>query len=241
MGNAITVVLVGYGALAVWIFLFKLSYLNSYIKNRITLTMSSVFGLPASYSYSAFATFLYCILPILSSLLVAKVAGIRILSLFPMQLGGTLFVQILLGIVAAMSLVSVFVMLSLKAAPKMDIVGEMGRVKWIEGIFQMPQKIAWMLPMLSATFEEIFFRGVLLQGLITNGMNMLLAVGFVTLAFVLNQILLTDTKTQALVLGFSSLSISVVGSLMFLASGSIVPSILMHASFASFYTRGNDF
>ncbi len=241
MNNAVIVAIVGYCSLFVWIFIFKLSYRSTYIKNKISLAMSSVFGIRPSYSYSVFATFLYCALPLISSVIVAQTAKIKIIDLFNLNQGAILIVITLLGIVGAMSLVSVFVVAFLKIAPNMDIAGEMAKVKWIEGIFQIPKKIAWLLPILSAGFEEVFFRGVLLQGLISNNMNVLLAVSLVTLAFILNQVLLTDTKTQALILGFSSISISIIGSIMFLASGSIIPSIIMHASFAGFYTNGSNF
>ncbi len=241
MNNLIIITITGFCCLFAWLFIFKLSYKNTYIKNKISLAMSSVFGISPSYSYSIFATFLYCALPTISSIIVAKVAKIRIIDLFTIRGGSILIIIIILGIVAAMSLISLFVVVALKIAPNMDIVGEMAKVKWIEGIFQTPKKISWLLPLLSASFEEVFFRGVFLQGLILNDMNFTLAVSLITFAFVLNQVLLTDTKTQGLVLGFSSVSISVIGSIIFLASGSIIPSIIMHASFAGFYTNGTNF
>lgn len=138
-----------------------------------------------------------------------------------------------------MSLVSMFVIIAMKIVPKIDIVGEMASVAWIKGVFQVPRKIAWLLPFLSASFEEVFFRGVLLKSLIASGMNIILAISVVTLAFVLNQVLLTDTITQGVVLGFSSIFISLVGSILFVASGSIIPSMIVHASFAGFYVNKN--
>ncbi len=241
MDNSLIVAVVGYCCMFVWLFIFKQSYKNTYIKNRISLFMSSLFGIPASYSYSVFASFLYCALPTISCIVVARTAKIHIFNLFPLVMSLKLFATIILGVVAAMSLVSVFIIVSLKLAPRMDIASEISRIKWIEGIFQIPKKIAWLLPILSASFEEVFFRGVFLQGLVSNGMNTVIAVILVTVAFVLNQVLLTDTKIQGLVLGFSSVSISIVGSIMFLASGSIIPSMIMHASFAGFYANGNDY
>ncbi|EGD46958.1 Abortive infection protein [Ruminiclostridium papyrosolvens DSM 2782] len=241
MDNALIVAVVGYCCMFVWLFIFKQSYKNTYIKNRISLFISSLFGIPASYSYSVFATFLYCALPVISSIVVAKTAKIHIFNLFPLEVSLELFATIILGVVAAMSLVAVFIIVSLKLAPSMDIAGEISKIKWIEGIFQIPKKIAWLLPILSASFEEVFFRGVFLQGLVSNGMNNVIAVIVVTAAFILNQVLLTDTKVQGLVLGFSSVSISIVGCIMFFASGSIIPSMIMHASFAGFYANGNDY
>lgn len=235
-----TILLTAYGYLLVWLYIFTRSYKDTYTKNKITLMMSTLCGLPASYSYSIFATCLYCLLPTIGTLLVAAVADINILSLFPVSFGLATLATVLLSISAAMSLVAVFVVFIHKLFPRIDIPGEMARIKWIEGIMQTPAKISWFLPLLSATFEEIFFRGALLTGLLTAGVGVPLAIALVTLAFILNQILLASTWTQRLVLGYSSLAISLVGSIAFLASGSIIPSIIMHASFAGFYTSGSD-
>ncbi|GKX32010.1 hypothetical protein SH1V18_44900 [Vallitalea longa] len=240
MTNIYSVLLTGFICLFLWIFIFKQSYSNTYIKNRISLIISSVFGISPSYSYSVFATFLYCILPTISCFVVAGIADIRISDLFSLNDIPISTVIIMLGIVASMSLISMFVMIAMKIVPKIDIVGEMSSVVWIKGVFQVPKKIAWLLPFLSASFEELFFRGVLLKSLISNGMNIILAISVVTLAFVLNQVLLTNTITQALVLGFSSIFISVIGSILFLASGSIIPSMIVHASFAGFYVNKNE-
>lgn len=70
-------------------------------------------------------------------------------------------------------------------------------------------------------------------------MHVVLAVILVTIAFIINQCILADTRTQKLILGVSSLAISVVGSVAYLACGNIIPSMIMHASFAGFYTNGN--
>lgn len=203
--------------------------------------MSTVFGLSPTYSYSLFAAVLYCILPLISSIILSIVAEVPFLGLFSFQFSLQSFLITVLSIAAAMSLVSVFIVISLKLSPRLDIAGEMARIKWIEGIFQTPPKIAWLLPLFSASFEEIFFRGVLLQGLVGNGMSIALSVGVVTFAFILNQVLLTDTWIQGIVLGYSSLAISVVGSIAYLASGSLIPSMIMHASFAGFYTNRTNF
>lgn len=240
MSKAMLVLLTGYSYLVIWLFLFTQSYKDTYTKNKITLLMSSIFGLPPSYSYSIFATILYCLLPTIGTLLVSSIAGIKILAFFPLRPGLQIIPIVFLSISAAMSMVAVFVVLIQKLSPEIDITGEMARIKWIEGIMQTPEKISWLLPLLSASFEEIFFRGALLTGLLTAGMGTSMAIALVTIAFILNQILLADTRVQKLVLGYSSLAISLVGSIAYLASGSLLPSIVMHASFAGFYTSGSE-
>lgn len=241
MSKVVWVLAGGYGCLFIWLFLFKLSYKSMHIKNKITLFMSSVFGLPASYSYSIFATLLYCLLPILSSLAVSRLGGVYIPGLFAAPLSLALITMTVLGVAACMSLLAVFVLITQKIRPNIQIAAEMANIKWIQGVFQAPAKIAWLLPLLSASFEEIFFRGVFFSALMLSGADPLHALGAVTFAFILNQTLLADTITQRVIMVFSSIAISVVGGVLFLASGSIIPSIIMHASFAGFYTSGSGF
>lgn len=59
----------------------------------------------------------------------------------------------------------------------------------------------------------------------------------VTLLFLYGQVILTETKIQALVLTIASIVISVVGGLLFVYCKSIIPPIVMHASFAGFYSN----
>lgn len=200
--------------------------------------MSSAFGLPVSYAYSIFATIIYCLLPLISCFILGKTAGFHFLQLFSFSYGGMLLLVIMMAVIGVMSVMAVFLMVILTIKPKMNIQEEMSKIKWIEGIFMVPAKVAWLLPMCSACFEEVFFRGAFLKGLMVSGMNTLAAVGIVTAAFVINQCILADTKVQKLILGISSFAISAIGSIAFLACGSIIPSMIMHASFAGFYTSG---
>lgn len=236
MNKSIFVLIVGLLCLAIWLSLYMLSYSNMYIKNKLTLVMSSTFGLPVSYSYSIFATIIYCILPLAGCFIIGEAAGFSFVSIF--SIGWNTLLVALMAVIGVMSTMAVFLMVILTISPKMNIQGEMSKIKWIEGIFMVPTKVAWLLPMCSACFEEVFFRGAFLNGLLVSGMDTLFAICIVTIAFVINQCILADTKTQKLILGVSSLVISVIGSLAFLACGSIIPSMIMHASFAGFYTSG---
>ena len=221
MNKSIVVLIVGLVCLTVWLTIYMLSYSNMYIKNKLTLFMSSVFGLPVSYSYSVLATVIYCLLPLISCFVLGKVAGFQVSQLFSFAYGWRTLLVILLAVIGVMSVMAVFLMIILTISPKMNIQEEMSRIKWIEGIFMVPTKVAWLLPMCSACFEEIFFRGAFLKGLLVSGMGTVLAVSIVSIAFIVNQCILADTKIQKLVLGVSSLAISMIGSIAFLSCGSI--------------------
>ncbi len=238
MNKSIVVLIVGLVCLTIWLAVYMLSYSNMYIKNKLTLLMSSVFGLPVSYSYSVLATIIYCVLPLISCFIIGKIAGFQFLQLFSFSYGWRTVLIIFMAVIGVMSVMAVFLMVILTIWPKMNIQEEMSKIKWIEGIFMVPAKIAWLLPMCSACFEELFFRGALLKGLLVSGMSTVFAVSIVSIAFIVNQCILADTKIQKLILGVSSFAISAIGSIAFLACGSIIPSMIMHASFAGFYTSG---
>ena len=242
MLNYIWITLIGFLFVTIWMFIFKQSYKNTYIKNKISLLMSSIFGVSPSYAYSLFATIVYCALPVAFSLILAIVGRVRWRDLFNFDLRITSFIIIiLLCFIAAISIISICIIFIQMINPKINIAKEMSSIRWIEGIFQFPKKVAWVLPMLSACFEEIFFRGVFLASLINSGLNDLLALSIVTIFFIINQCVLADTREQKLILGMSSFSISLTCGLAFFVSGSILPSIVVHAAFAGFYINGNEF
>lgn len=159
MNRSIVVLLVAILCLSIWLYLYQLSYSNMYIKNKITLMMSSAFGVPVSYAYSIFATVLYCFLPLMSCFIVAAVAKMHMIRLFYIPMKEKTVLVAVLAVIGVMSIMAVFLMIILSIAPKIKLQEEMSKIKWIEGIFMTPSKIAWMLPMFSACFEEFFFEG----------------------------------------------------------------------------------
>ena len=91
-----------------WLGLFKLSYSNSRIRNKIAMLISSHTRVPVSYSFSLFATVFYSSMPLLGSLILSKAFGFSLLPLFTNYTGATaLPVDILIGLLAVMSIDSV--------------------------------------------------------------------------------------------------------------------------------------
>lgn len=144
----------------------------------------------------------------------------------------------ILGIIAEISLAHFLTNLYLKSMGEKRInpVMEVRNMPWISGILKMPRFFIPIAPALGGMMEEIFFRGVLLLILIrVLSVSSWLSIGFITLVFLIEQWIQLRTSVQRFMIGFGSFSISFIGGLLVLISGSIVPSILSHVSFVIFY------
>jgi len=224
--------------MGVWLGVFKYSYSNSRTRNKIAMFISSHTNIPVTYSFSIFATVFYSGMPLIGTFLIAKIFDIHLLHMFRDYQGTTaLSIDILIGLLAVMAVDSVpLVMLSV-LNPKIRIDKEMQEVNWISGISKIPGKWSMMIPFISACCEEAFFRGAVLAALTHASMSLWTASMIVTVLFVLNQIYLTKRPVQAYVLGTSSVAISAVSCLLIGATGNLIPSFVIHASFAGFYAN----
>lgn len=219
-----------------WLGLFKLSYSNSRIRNKIAMLISSHTRVPVSYSFSLFATVFYSSMPLLGSLILSKAFGFSLLPLFTNYTGATaLPVDILIGLLAVMSIDSVPLVMLAVINPKIRIDKEMQEVNWIAGISKIPGKLSVLIPCISACCEEVFFRGAVLSAITYAGMSFGNAAVITTIFFICNQVYLTKKPVQAFVLGASSLAISIVSCVLIGLTGNLIPSFVIHASFAGFY------
>lgn len=235
--ESIVVLAVAVVFMAVWLSVFKITYSNSRIRNKLAMFFSSVFGIPSSYAYSIFATIFYSLMPVAGSFLLARLAGFRLGSLYKTEVGILdIGLYTLMGEVAVMAVVSVPLVLLAVASPETRIDKEMQEVNWIAGIGKIPGKWAMLIPCISACCEETFFRGALLKALTVTGMKFLPASVIVTVLFVIGQLVLTKRKIQGYVLGFSSAGISLISCILIGLTGHIAPSYIIHASFAGFYS-----
>ena len=222
----------------IWLGGFKLSYSNSRIRNRIAMFISTHTRIPVSYSFSVFATIFYSSMPLLGCVLLTKCFGFHLLPMFTNYSGTTAIpVDILIGVLAVMAIDSVPLVLLAVLNPAVRIDKEMQEVNWIAGISKIPGKGAALIPCLSACCEEAFFRGAVLSALTHVGMPFGYASIIVTILFVCNQVYLTKRPIQAFVLGSSSLAISSVSCILIGVTGNLIPSFVIHASFAAFYAN----
>ena len=87
--------------------------------------------------------------------------------------------------------------------------------------------------------EEIFFRGIVYSAIKGAGGNLWLAFAMATALFTIGQVVITDNRVAAIVIGFSSIIISVFGTLLIIVYSNIIPALIVHMSFAGFYSSAS--
>ncbi len=115
-------------------------------------------------------------------------------------------------------------------------------VVWISHIYTMKSKFKRVsLTAFSAIFEEVLFRGIFFSLILTSlNNNIIASIVIVTVLFVLQQSIMLSTKDQILIIGSSSALLSIFGCLLFILSGTIIYSCILHALFAGFYVGDNE-
>jgi membrane protease YdiL (CAAX protease family) len=119
-----------------------------------------------------------------------------------------------------------------------DAVEQIYRIPWLRSALELPSRWPVIVIFVSGVCEELFFRGALLNSAIYVGMSDAWAILFVTTLFVIQQLTQLNTAVQAALVGCSSVTVSVVGSLSVFGCGSIMPAALAHGIFAVFLTQG---
>jgi hypothetical protein len=123
------------------------------------------------------------------------------------------------------------------ARPAVDVPGAVAGIGWVREILVLPRRWRWLVPMSSAAVEELYFRGVFMTGLLAHGAPGWVAIAAAGAVFTAGQLLLTERGLAALVLGVSSVVLSVLCGLLVVVTGSVLPAVAVHASFAGFYTN----
>ncbi len=222
----------------VWLRIFRLTYKNTKIRNKIAMYISSHSSIPVSYSYSIFATLFYSGMPLIGSYILLVLFDVHLNKILTQHYYDISFLSaVVMGELAVLSCSSLPIVLLLTAKPNIRVDKEIKEINWISGIFKIPSKLCSLIPCISACCEEFFFRGALFSALMSTNISIWSAMFIVSALFVYNQIILTNTKTQAYVLGSSSMIISVIGCLLVGLTGSVIPSMIIHASFACFYSN----
>jgi membrane protease YdiL (CAAX protease family) len=149
---------------------------------------------------------------------------------------------IVFGVVGEISLASLLVDLGVRVggAHKPERFAELKEIPWMKGLQQLPANTVPIAAAIAGAVEELFFRGILL-GILTMRFSVapLMAVAIVGALFCLEQLIQVRTWFQAMVIGSGCVAISLVGGLLVLARGNVVPAVLCHASFVIFFmTQG---
>lgn len=222
---------------AAWLAVYRLPLSGRRTRQRFRLAVASATGLPARLVFPVVGTAIYLVTGLLAIAAVIWQGGVPIGEVLSWRVsvpGLALTVLVALGAAAATG----FAMsLLYTVRPRVDVPGAVAGVGWIREIMVLPPRWCWAVPMSSAGVEELFFRGVFLAGLLAHGAPVWLAIALSGAVFTLGQVLLTESGLAALVLGVSSVVLSVLCGLLVAVTGSVLPAMIVHSSFAGFYTN----
>jgi Type II CAAX prenyl endopeptidase Rce1-like len=144
-----------------------------------------------------------------------------------------------LTFIAQNSLTGLLIGSLLVATPNLNLFSELISIRWISYTMLLPAGMRVLSPLLAAVLEEVFFRGgvflVLLNRFPETGPYFAILV--CTALFDLQQVLQTDTLGQSLILLIGSTSISIVGCIAMLYTGSFLPALVCHPAYAFFYLQ----
>ncbi|WP_441247889.1 CPBP family glutamic-type intramembrane protease [Kitasatospora sp. McL0602] len=223
------------GAVAVWLALYRLPFGDPAVRRRLALHLGDLTGGHPDRAFAVFATALYLALGGAVLLALTPLTDLTLSQILgtPSLAGGF---ALLLAMAGTSSLNTLCVSLLYRWKPGVDVPGEIARIQWISSILTLPRHYRWAVPAVAALVEEVVFRGIVFLGIGSLGGGFLLAAGASTLIFALGQVVLVTTPVQAYVMGTSSVILGAAGTTLIAATGSIVPAVLLHMSFAGFYT-----
>jgi len=149
------------------------------------------------------------------------------------------FVLVPVAFIAENALTGLMMQLLVLARPAMSIYLELTSILWIRYTLIMPSVMRVISPLGAAIAEEVFFRGTVFLVLIKHfpQTGALLSTVICTVLFVVQQVLQTDRRGQAWIMLIGSTSVSVVGCITILCTGSFLPTLLCHAAYACFYLQ----
>jgi hypothetical protein len=224
-------------AAALWLAMYRLPLRTPRMRQRFRLTVSSWTGLAPRLVFPIVGTVIYLVAGALTTgglTTRSPVSWYAPLLWRPSLTGAALTA---LAVVGASSLTAFAMSMLYATRPGVDVAGAMSTVRWIQEVLVLPPKWRWVVPMSSAALEEYCFRGVVLTGLVGTGAPAWLAIAVSGTLFTVGQVILTENRLQAFVLAMSSVVLSVVGGLLVIVEGSVLPAIVVHASFAGYYTN----
>lgn len=120
---------------------------------------------------------------------------------------------------------------------KKDWAGEIGNISWIKSIRKRNKSVVFLVPVLGALVEEVFFRGTVFMIIFSEFQSAGSIGAFIVsgLLFTVEQVLFTGNGSQCLSMVFGSIGISFVACASAAYTGSILPCLLAHECFLIFY------
>ena len=225
------------GVTALWLAAYRLPFANPRVRQRVRLSVSSWTGVQPRYVFTILGTIIYLLLGAAAAVALIWLGELDPLAMLAWRISGPGMALTLLAGIGASALTA-FAMSVLHSFPAGVRAAEsIAQVRWVSEILVLPHRWRWPIPAVSAALEEFFFRGVLLFGLLACGAPVWVAIVLPAVIFTAGQMALTESRVQAAVLGISSVVLSAICGLLTIVESSVVPAILIHASFAGYYTN----
>lgn len=191
---------------------------------------------PADEARALLLSAIYYGLGLLAALLFALAFGLHLSVLFSfssVHLG-----LAVIGAIGEISLCNLLIEIGCRVTGqgRPEQFAEMNEIPWIAGIRKLPAGTAPAAAAFGGVVEELFFRGVLLR-ILTDTLLVapLAAVAIAGALFCFEQLVQVQTAFQVLIITLCCVAISLVGGLLVVLTGSVIPAVLCHASFVVFF------
>lgn len=225
------------GVVALWTGLFRVPFNDPRRRARLALWLGTRANADPQRAFAVFATALYLVL---GGAVVAWFAvryRLGLAGLFAVRAPAELAALTVLGVAGAVALIGLGVGVAYRIRPDLDVPGAVRSLRWIEAAGTLPARVRAAVPVLGACGEEMVFRGAVYGAVYAAGAPPVAALTAAALLFAGQQAALTTTLTQAGLLAAAALVIGGLGGLLLAATGSLLPALVVHMSFAAFYSR----
>ena len=238
-GGAVAFAVFALAVAAIWLALFRLAVFNTRTNQRVRLWVVSHTVVPGRYVIPVLGTLIYLALGVLGSVALLYAADLSLAGLLAWRVTPHGVGLMVLTAVGAHLLTGFVTSIMYAVRPRIDVPTAIARVRWINEVMVLPRPWRYCVPAISAAVEEFFFRGAFLGGLLATGTPVWAAIAISGAAFIVLQVLYTDTALQATVIGLGCVVLTVLCGLLVVVEGSVLPAIAVHASFAAYYFRSS--
>jgi membrane protease YdiL (CAAX protease family) len=224
-------------AVALWTAVFRLPFQDPRRRARLALWLGSRANADPQRAFAVFATLAYLGLAAGVLAWLALRYRIDLVALLAVRAPGETAALAVLGVAGSVAVIGQGVGIAYRLRPGLDVPGAVRTLQWLAGSAALPGPARIAVPVAGACAEELVFRGAVFGALDAAGGAPLVALAGSAALFAAQQAALTSTRVQAAVLVGSALVIGAMGGLLLLATGSLLPALVVHVSFAAFYSR----
>lgn len=195
----------------------------------------------ANHEYAQIHSFLlglvYIVSFVISALVCSVIYKFNVFSYFP--LGSQHIPYLFVGIMAELSLSGLIIACMFMFFPKINWVNQIENIPWIESIKYVPKGMGFLIPLVGAFCEEVFFRGyvyIILRNVFPE-IGIVIALSVSALLFAIQQMLNTVNPIQGIGMMAGSIAIGAVGCILIELTNSLLPALIAHEAYVIFYFR----